>query len=78
MARTSSFKSDAPFLFHEQCSQSTQKGRMNELKDIISDVQNGGDFCAGGRVPLPNPGMSIQGVGLVAFPFTGSINQECC
>jgi hypothetical protein len=45
---------------------------MNELKDILSGVQNGGDFCAGGRVPLPNPGMSIQGVGLVAFPLLPS------
>ena len=49
----------------------SQKRKLSALRSLLfRSVENSGDFCAGGPVGLPNPAMTIEGVGLIPFPFT--------
>ena len=41
----------------------------DRLRDLLESVKGSGDFCAGGPITLPNPGLRIEGVGLIAMPL---------
>ena len=42
---------------------------MNELRDLLSTVQQPGDFYASGRLELLAPRLVVEGVGQIAFPL---------
>ena len=44
-------------------------GICEELAELLSTVQRPGDFFASGRLELPTPRLTVDGVGQIAFPL---------
>ena len=45
------------------------------MRNLLLKLRSKGDFCAGGPIDLPNPGMTIDGVGWVSTPLVYGVAE---
>eukprot|EP01114_Cavostelium_apophysatum_P016608 TRINITY_DN4766_c0_g1_i1.p1 TRINITY_DN4766_c0_g1~~TRINITY_DN4766_c0_g1_i1.p1 ORF type:complete len:217 (+),score=22.11 TRINITY_DN4766_c0_g1_i1:79-729(+) len=49
---------------------------FESLVENLSDAEDASNFCCGGSLPDPNPGLFIDGMGLIPMPITSPYPQN--